>query len=357
VTSALENNYRSLLRILPAGYRAEWEEEMVATFLQSMATGDADEAEYLADYGRPGWSEVASVAALAVRLRLPVVHRHVGGSDAPPRSRLLGDALRTVALLGLLAQAALSTVGLAVHLWLAGKVPGIAPPQDEWVGPVTALWPTTLVVLFSVALPAYLAMVLGHWQVARLLASISLGTAVVAAVADAVNGNPLLLSRSIALLIDGLLLASLWAFHRTAAPVRRRPWLLALPVGLGVAAGVFGFSTIPATRGLLDWPALCCLAVTAAIAAHLAAAAVGRARPVGEWPLALALIAAAVLGQRLITLPEFAGNVPAAERAAVLLAGGVEVAAVVAVGLPVALRSLRAWRRLPVPTAAAPARR
>ena len=43
---------------------------MVATFLESMDTDDAEAAEYLADYGRPSWSEVASVAALAVRLRL-----------------------------------------------------------------------------------------------------------------------------------------------------------------------------------------------------------------------------------------------------------------------------------------------
>ena len=49
---------------------------MVATFLESMASDDAEAAEYLADYGRPSWSEVASVAALAVRLRL-------GAADAP----------------------------------------------------------------------------------------------------------------------------------------------------------------------------------------------------------------------------------------------------------------------------------
>ena len=59
--SVLEDRYRRVLRALPAAYRARWEEEMVATFLASMATDDPDEAEYLGDYGRPSWSEVASV--------------------------------------------------------------------------------------------------------------------------------------------------------------------------------------------------------------------------------------------------------------------------------------------------------
>ena len=65
--SVLEDRYRSVLRMLPASYRAVWEEEMVSTFLASMDPDDIDEAEFRADFGRPGFSEVASVAGLAVR--------------------------------------------------------------------------------------------------------------------------------------------------------------------------------------------------------------------------------------------------------------------------------------------------
>ena len=57
MTNVLEERYRSLLRILPADYRAEWEEEMVATYLQGMATDDEEIAEYLAEFGRPAWSD------------------------------------------------------------------------------------------------------------------------------------------------------------------------------------------------------------------------------------------------------------------------------------------------------------
>jgi hypothetical protein len=43
---------------------------MVTAFLASVHTDNREDADYLADYGRPGWAEVASVAVLALRLRL-----------------------------------------------------------------------------------------------------------------------------------------------------------------------------------------------------------------------------------------------------------------------------------------------
>src|SRR5687767_11091284 len=123
MTSVLETRYRTLLRILPADYRAAWEEEMVATFLSGMATDDEEEAEYLAEFGRPSLSEVASVVGLAVRLRVPVVRRHLGGTGAAPRHRAVGDAVRIVALIGLVTHAGMAVIDLAMQLWLAGKVP------------------------------------------------------------------------------------------------------------------------------------------------------------------------------------------------------------------------------------------
>ena len=110
----LEQRYRVVLRtLLPASYRKLWEEDMVATFLESMASDDAEAAEYLADYGRPSWSEVASVAVLAVRLRL-------GAANAPLRSGAWGEAVRLVALMGLL-----------VH---ADAPPSCSPSSWTWPG-------------------------------------------------------------------------------------------------------------------------------------------------------------------------------------------------------------------------------
>jgi hypothetical protein len=121
----LEQRYRLVLRtLLPASYRRVWEEDMVATFLESMATENAEAAEYLADFGRPSWSEVASVAALAVRLRL-------GAADAPRRSGAWGEAVRLVALMGLLVHAA-ATIEAGSMLWLGGRVDWLSAPPGDW---------------------------------------------------------------------------------------------------------------------------------------------------------------------------------------------------------------------------------
>lgn len=93
---------------------------MVATFLASMNTDDVEDAEYLAAYGRPSWSEVASVVRLAVRLR-------VGGVGMPPLSVAWGEAVRAVrlvALVVLLVNAISATWGLWRMFWLAHQIPG-----------------------------------------------------------------------------------------------------------------------------------------------------------------------------------------------------------------------------------------
>jgi hypothetical protein len=46
--SRLAERYRFVLRLLPADYRQEWEEDMVAAFLDSMDTGDPETTAYLA---------------------------------------------------------------------------------------------------------------------------------------------------------------------------------------------------------------------------------------------------------------------------------------------------------------------
>src|SRR5439155_23788308 len=105
----LERRYRRLLRLLPGWYRADREDEMVATFL-----ADRDDDLGL-EYGWPGWREAWAVAVLAVRIRQR--------ADAPPRSAMIGDALRLVALGGLLAGAAAHAGWLAVMLAVPVPVP------------------------------------------------------------------------------------------------------------------------------------------------------------------------------------------------------------------------------------------
>ncbi|MCX5262955.1 hypothetical protein [Streptomyces sp. NBC_00199] len=101
-TTLLEARYRAVLRLLPAYYREEREEEMVEVFL-----GDTDRD--LQDQSRPTLGEAASVAALALRARL-------GTAAAPRRYALLGSAARLFALFAVLLQAAAAVADRALEL-------------------------------------------------------------------------------------------------------------------------------------------------------------------------------------------------------------------------------------------------
>ena len=252
----LEQRYRVVLRtLLPASYRKLWEEDMVATFLESMASDDAEAAEYLADYGRPSWSEVASVAVLAVRLRL-------GAADAPLRSGAWGEAVRLVALMGLLVHAAAATIEAGSTLWLAGRIDWLAAPPGDWAPALPhSAWPTIST-------------------------------------------------------IAGLLVRP------------TTPWVL------------------------LDWPGLYCLALVGAALAHLAGPALRQKRRAPSWSLALALLAPAVFGLRVVSLLQYLTITPIGQRYALLVVGAVEALAVLAVGVPLARLAADMLHRLtPIPAA------
>ncbi|GGU96770.1 hypothetical protein GCM10010260_35480 [Streptomyces filipinensis] len=96
MTTLLEARYRTVLRLLPAYYRREREEEMVETYV-----GDLDRDTQ--DQSRPTLGEVASIAALAVRSRL-------GAAGAPRPYVLLGSGARLFALAAVLLLAASAVV-------------------------------------------------------------------------------------------------------------------------------------------------------------------------------------------------------------------------------------------------------
>ncbi|GHI03822.1 hypothetical protein AQI88_08870 [Streptomyces cellostaticus] len=102
MTTLLESRYRAVLRLLPAYYRREREEEMVETYLWDVDRDTQDQS-------RPTLGEVASIAALAVRSRL-------GAPGAPSRYVLLGSAVRLFALFAVLIQAAAAVVDLVLEV-------------------------------------------------------------------------------------------------------------------------------------------------------------------------------------------------------------------------------------------------
>lgn len=57
----LELRYRRVPQILPGYYRQQWGQDMVAAFLEGSLTGDPEEDEFITEFGRPSWAEVANV--------------------------------------------------------------------------------------------------------------------------------------------------------------------------------------------------------------------------------------------------------------------------------------------------------
>jgi hypothetical protein len=271
---------------------------------------------------------------LAARLRS-------GGVDAPPRSFAWGQAIRTVALVSLLVSAATVLAGLVNLVWSAA-----APPED-FAGPgaLRVVW--ALLGLLWVA--AYLALVGGRWRVAQRLAVVALVPSLVWAVSRSVTavtqGSPFALPAIwIDLLVTVALTAALVAFHRDAPPVRRTPWLVALPVGAALAYVPFLLWLAIGDVLVLDWAGITCVAVAVAAAVHLAGLAAGRVRPDSPWTLALAVLAAAAVVLRVTSLADIARLGGLEQSGGLLLAGTVELAAVLVLGIPLAVL---ARRRLP----------
>jgi hypothetical protein len=80
---------------------------------------------------------------------------------------------------------------------------------------------------------AYVSLVVGRWRAARLLAALALTPAVIFFGADlAASDGVYLLSRITERLVDAVPVLALVAFHRQAVPVKPRPWLVALPIGV-----------------------------------------------------------------------------------------------------------------------------
>jgi PadR family transcriptional regulator, regulatory protein PadR len=82
----LERRYRRVLRLLPGWYLQQWEEEMVAAFLDTWLTGDPEADEYISKAAGPSWAEVASVAGLAARLYLGGTGTPRAEPEPPPRA-------------------------------------------------------------------------------------------------------------------------------------------------------------------------------------------------------------------------------------------------------------------------------
>ncbi|MER5650030.1 hypothetical protein [Streptosporangium sp. NPDC002524] len=325
--SLLEDRYRRWLRLLPASYRAEREEEMVSVFLEGSPDVSDD------DGPRPRWSEIASVVVLAARVRLG------GAGHTAPRFLAWGETVRLVALLGLGLQAFLGALAATSTLRAYGMIGTAEPLITQVAGPpgsperLAAILGGLAGVLWFAPFAALLA---GRPRAARALALLALVLEVPGLIQvlltvfsnlTALSGLPVLpgphvfsglpdfsgltafpWSAPAGLLPPLVTVLALWAgFHRDARPVRRPLWLLLPPLAAG-AALVWLYEAVasPATAAWiwpwLDLPGLVSVLILGAGVVYACVHVYAPDRRTPSWPLALAILALPVLCVRLAGL-------------------------------------------------------
>jgi hypothetical protein len=300
----LEDRYRRVLRLLPGYYRAAWEDDMVAAYLDSRMTGDEDEDEYALEFGRPSWPEVTSVAGLAARL-------YLGGAGAPRRYFAWGQAVRCAVLAVALVHTVQGLADLTLLAWRrhpANRVPAL---PASLAGPVPGgFWPTLGHVVNCTWIVVFLALLLGHYRTARVITALAV-TADLAFLLQAQLAGLLLRplgSWSSFVLFDLTPVLAMAAFHRGAPPAARLPWLVAVPgYYLLVPVPVMVLQATGNQAWLPDSAGLGCLVVSFACLAH-APRALSRSRRAvgsGEWSLALALLAAVAGAWRVVSLGSY----------------------------------------------------
>ena len=277
----LERRYRRVLRLLPGYYRRQWEEDMVAAFLDSALTGDPDEDEFITEYGRPDWPEVASVACLAARL-------YLGGAGTPRRYFAWGQAVRGTVLAVTLAHA---VRGLGQLVLLGGS-----RYQIGWLLPQPAAagtWPTVSYLIGYTWVVAFLALALGYYRVARVIAALVIAADLAVVLQGQLTGAlPPFASWPYWILLDLAPVLAMAAFHRDAPPPARRPWLVALPASyLLVSVPLLAAEMTGLSAWVPDTPGLCCILASLLCLVHVPKARSSRAGT-GVWSLTLVLLAA-----------------------------------------------------------------
>jgi hypothetical protein len=294
----LEQRYRRVLRLLPGYYREQWEQDMVAAFLDSWLTGDPEVDAAVLKFCRPSLDEVASVTGLAARL-------YLGGAGAPRRYFAWGQAVRRAVLAMLLMHAVLGLEVLVRTAWSRRLFGLPAPPSSLVTAAPGGVWPTVFYLVNVAWIVVFVTLVLGHYGTARVLAVLAIVPGLVALLQAQLTGiMPAPFGPWAWWVLFNLVpVAFMTAFHSDARPAGRLPWLLALPVGyLLIYAPVLVLLATGNSAWLPDFPGLCCMVAALACLAHAPRAWSRQASGSGVWSLTLILLAAVAGAYRIITL-------------------------------------------------------
>jgi hypothetical protein len=294
----LERRYRRVLRLLPGWYRKQWEQDMVAAFLDSWLTGDPEADEYITWAAGPSWAEVASVAGLAIRL-------HLSGPGTP-RRYAWGHALRRAVLAVMLVHAVVAVNVLVLLAWgshMAGWLHVL--PASLVVSSPGSAWPVVYYLVNVAWIAIFLALALRRYATARVLAALAIVPSLVALVQGQLTGiMPVPFGPwPFWLLLNLAPVLAMTAFHRDARPAARWPWLLALPAGYLLVYGpLMVLQATGNSAWLPDFPGLCCILVSLACLAHAPRAWFRHSAGPGLWSLTLVLLAAVAGAYRIATL-------------------------------------------------------
>ena len=297
----LERRYRRVLRVLPGYYRDQWEQDMVAAFLDSWVSGDPDDDEWALEFCKPTWDEVASVAGLAARL-------YLGGAATPRRYFAWGQAVRRAVLAVMLVHAVLGLEVLVRMAWSRRLFGLPAPPESLAVFSPGGVWPTVYHVVNVAWIVVFVTLALGHYRTARVLAPLAIVPGLAALLQAQLTGvRPAPFGPWAWWVLFNLVpVAAMTAFHRDAPPAARLPWLLALPAGYLLVFGpLLALEATGNSAWLPDWPGLCCLLAALACLAHVPRAWSRQADGSGVWSLTLMLVAAVAGAYRVITLSDY----------------------------------------------------
>jgi hypothetical protein len=327
----LERRYRRLLRLLPGWYRQQWEQDMVAAFLDGWLTGDPEADEYINEVAWPSVAEITSVAGLAVRL-------HLGGPGTP-RRYAWGQALRRAVLAVVLVHAVLAVNVLVYLAWgrrLVGWLP--APPGSLVVTPA-GLWATVYYLAGVTWIAVLVSLALGDYRTARVLAALAIVPGLVALLQAHFTGiMPAPFGPWAFWFLANLVpVLAMTAFHRDAPPAASWLWLLALPAGYLLVYGpLLALQATGNSAWLPDFSGLCCILVSVACLAHAPRAWSRQTAGTGLRSLTLVLLAAVAGAYRILTLTNYLND---PHLVAVSLAELLIVVAAVALVAPDAARA------------------
>ena len=290
-----------MVRLLPGYYREQWEEDMITAFLDGWLTGDPETDEYITTEAWPGWAEVTSVIGLAARL-------YLGGAGTPRRYFAWGQAVRRAVLAAVLLHAVLGLDVLVQTAWNRRLFHLPAPPAILWAVWPGGVWFTVFYGVNAVWIVIFVALVLGHYRTARVLAVLAVVPGLVASLQAQFTGSMPAPFASWAFWVPLTLVPvlAMAAFHAAAPPPARWPWLLALPAGeLLVVVPLLALQATGNFAWVPDFPGQCCLLVALACLAHAPRAWSRRAAGSGAWSLALALLAAVAAVYRVASLTAY----------------------------------------------------